>query len=50
MRKSVTSSAKAIAQIVVHDVMNMNEEEITYERLMSIPSKRGVGMLGSSEK
>jgi len=41
---------KAIAQLVVHRVLDMEEQEISYEELKSIPSKRGDGMLGSSGK
>lgn len=41
---------KAIAQLVTHRVLDMNEEEITYEELKTVPSKRGNGMLGSSGK
>lgn len=41
---------KAIAQLVVHKVLDMDEEEISYDDLSSIPSKRGDGMLGSSGK
>lgn len=42
--------SKAIAQLIVHEVPVMNQYEITYEELKSIPSKRGTGMLGSSGK
>lgn len=41
---------KAIAQLVVHRVPNMDECEISYEELRTIPSKRGDGILGSSRK
>lgn len=41
---------KAIAQLIVHDVMDMRAEEISYEELKSIPSERSKGMLGSSGK
>lgn len=41
---------KAIAQLIVHNVIDMNEEEISYEDLRTIPSKRGDGKLGSSGK
>ena len=41
---------KAIAQLVVHLVMDMDEQEIPYETLKEIPSKRGDGALGSSWK
>ena len=42
--------SKAIAQLVVHEVPVMNVKEISYEELKEIPSKRGVGALGSSGK
>lgn len=42
--------SKAIAQLVVHEVPKMNVSEITYEELKNIPSKRGMGALGSSGK
>lgn len=42
--------SKAIAQLVVHEVPVMNVQEITYEELLQIPSKRGTGALGSSGK
>ena len=42
--------SKAIAQLIVHEVPVMNQYEITYEELKSIPSKRGTGALGSSGK
>lgn len=41
---------KAIAQLVVHEVPQMNVKEITYEELKNIPSIRGNGALGSSGK
>ena len=41
---------KAIAQAEVCEVPVMNQYEVTYEELQSIPSKRGDGMLGSSGK
>ena len=41
---------KAIAQLVVHEVPKMNIKEITYDELKKIPSKRGIGALGSSGK
>lgn len=41
---------KAIAQLIVHRVEKMAEEEISYEELVAIPSIRGTGMLGSSNK
>lgn len=41
---------KAIAQLIVHRVFDMDEQEISYEELKSIPSKRGEGRLGSSGK
>ena len=42
--------SKAIAQLIVHEVPKMNVKEISYEELVKIPSKRGVGALGSSGK
>lgn len=42
--------SKAIAQLVVHEVPKMNVQEISYEELKAIPSKRGDGALGSSGK
>ena len=42
--------SKAIAQALVIPVPTVNVEEITYEELESIPSERGVGQLGSSNK
>lgn len=41
---------KAIAQLIVHKVEVMDEEEISFEELSEIPSKRGAGSLGSSNK
>jgi len=41
---------KAIAQAVVHEVPEMTIEEINYDALLTIPSKRGTGSLGSSGK
>lgn len=41
---------KAIAQLVLHKVDNLQTEEISYEELKAIPSKRGDGALGSSGK
>lgn len=41
---------KAIAQAEVCEVPVMNQYEISYEELMTIPSKRGAGSLGSSGK
>lgn len=41
---------KAIAQLVVHRVLDMDEQEISYDELKSIPSKREGGKLGSSGK
>lgn len=42
---------KAIAQLVLHRVHNeIPTEEITFEELQSIPSKRGTGAVGSSGK
>ena len=42
--------SKAIAQLVVHEVPKMKVSEISYEELKEIPSKRGMGALGSSGK
>lgn len=41
---------KAIAQALVIPVPMVDVEEIPYEQLMSIPSERGVGQIGSSQK
>lgn len=41
---------KAIAQLIVHQVHTMDEQEISYEKLKEIPSKRKEGTLGSSGK
>ncbi len=41
---------KAIAQLVLHKVDDLPTEEISYEELQKIPSKRGSGVLGSSGK
>ncbi|MBL4951112.1 dUTP diphosphatase [Neobacillus sp. YIM B02564] len=41
---------KAIAQGLLLPVPNVEVKEITYEELQKIPSKRGLGMLGSSGK
>ena len=41
---------KAIAQLVLHKVDNLPVKEISYEELKQIPSKRGIGILGSSGK
>jgi len=41
---------KAIAQLVLHRLPLYETQEITYEELRKIPSKRGTGMLGSSGK
>lgn len=42
--------SKAIAQFAVEIVPPTNVEEISYEELQSIPSERGMGALGSSNK
>jgi dUTP pyrophosphatase len=42
--------SKAIAQLIVHKVHKMNATEIPYDELKEIPSKRGMGALGSSGK
>lgn len=44
------STKKAIAQGVVHRVEEMNEQEISYEELLKIESKRGDKGWGSSNK
>ena len=41
---------KAIAQAIIVPVPKVNKEEISYEDLKSIPSDRGLGKLGSSNK
>ncbi len=41
---------KAIAQGVVHRVLDLEVEELSYEELLKIESKRGTGSLGSSNK
>lgn len=41
---------KAICQALVVPVPTTDIEEYTYEELKAIPSKRGTGMLGSSNK
>lgn len=41
---------KAIAQLVLHKVYNLEVKEIPYEILKEIPSKRGTNNLGSSGK
>ena len=42
--------SKAIAQALVVEVPEVNVEEIPYEELQQIPSERGTGMIGSSNK
>lgn len=42
--------SKAIAQALVLPVPEVEIEEISYEELEEIPSERGTGMLGSSNK
>lgn len=41
---------KAIAQALVIPVPVVDVEEISYEELVNIPSERGLGQLGSSQK
>lgn len=41
---------KAIAQLLLVPVPKVNVKEIPYEELKSVPSKRGTGALGSSNK
>ena len=43
-------ASKAIAQALVIPVPSVNVEEISYEELQNIPSERGIGALGSSNK
>ena len=43
-------ASKAIAQALIIPVPEVNVEEISYEELKDIPSERGVGALGSSNK
>lgn len=40
--------SKAIAQIILHESINAEVEEVTYEEIKQIPSKRGNGCLGST--
>lgn len=42
--------SKAIAQAIVHEVPQVIVSEIDYNDLIKIPSERGIGQLGSSEK
>lgn len=42
--------SKAIAQALIVEVPEVNVEEISYEELRQIPSERGTGMIGSSNK
>ena len=42
--------SKAIVQAWVAPVLKTNKEEISYEDLKAIPSERGMGKLGSSNK
>ena len=42
--------SKAIVQAIVTQVLETNEEELAYEDLKAIPSERGLGKLGSSNK
>ena len=42
--------SKAIAQALIVEVPEVNVEEIPYEELQQIPSERGTGMIGSSNK
>jgi dUTP pyrophosphatase len=42
--------SKAIVQAIVTEVLETSEEELSYEDLKAIPSKRGLGKLGSSGK
>lgn len=42
--------SKAIVQAWIAPVLETNKEEISYEDLKAIPSERGLGKLGSSNK
>ncbi len=42
--------AKAVCQVVLHEVPVLEEREITYEELCSIASERGTGRFGHSGK
>ena len=42
--------SKAIVQAIVSPVLKTKEQELTYEDLKAIPSERGLGKLGSSNK
>lgn len=42
--------SKAIAQALLIPVPDVEVEEISYENLKNIPSERGMGMIGSSNK
>lgn len=46
----VYNQNKAIAQAVLHEVPTVSVIEIDYDELVKIPSKRGTGALGSSNK
>lgn len=41
---------KAIAQGIVHRVLDLEVEEMPYDKLKQIESKRGIGAFGSSNK
>ena len=41
---------KAVCQIVMHEVPKLDSKEISYEELKAIPSERGAGGFGSSNK
>ena len=43
-------ASKAIAQALIIPVPTVNVEEISYDELQNIPSERGIGALGSSNK
>ena len=48
--KIIYPSSKAICQALILPVPKMITKEVSYEELQTIPSKRGLGMLGSSNK
>lgn len=42
--------SKAIVQAIVTPVLETNDQELSYDDLKAIPSERGMGKLGSSNK
>ena len=49
-RRLAYNTKKAIAQLVLHEVPEVEAEEISYDELKTMPSERGTGKLGSSGK